>query len=107
MFSKSAVLALFSLALTASANPLPQRSGNNLPCDPIHVIAARGSTDPYPGPQGSIINAICAEYPAGQCGYEDIVYPATFDDYCNSVSAGARNGIQQITSFAQRCPDSK
>ncbi|KAK6853677.1 acetylxylan esterase 2, partial [Apiospora arundinis] len=41
------------------------------------------------------------------CGYEDIQYPATFENYCASAGAGVKNGIAQLTAYAKRCPSAK
>lgn len=75
------------------------------PCDAVHVFIARGSTEPYPGRQSAVADAVCADITP--CGSEDIIYPATFEDYCNSAGAGVANGTAQVTAYAERCPDAK
>lgn len=74
-------------------------------CDAVHIFIARGSTEPYPGRQSAVVDAVCADITS--CGYEDIIYPATFEDYCNSAAAGVANGTAQVTAYAERCTDAK
>jgi hypothetical protein len=79
-------------------------------CQQYHIFIARGSDSSYPGHQGPLVNLICQEL--DDCGYENIVYPANSSstgpgNWCPSAHKGAVNGQQQLTDYAQRCPNSK
>lgn len=75
-------------------------------CDAVHVFLARGTSEGYPGRQISVVNAVCDGI--SSCGYEDILYPASFvPDYCTSVGQGVVNGTAQITAYAAQCPDAQ
>lgn len=74
-------------------------------CQSVHIFVARGSTEPYPGTQSKIIDAVCQG--VSSCGYEDIGYAATFENYCNSAQGGVTNGTALIKAYNARCPDSK
>lgn len=75
-------------------------------CKDVHVFLARGNNEPYPGRQGNLITAICSGL--GSCDYEDIKFYNPLESvYCDSVFEGARNGIDQITTYNKKCPDSK
>ncbi|KAI1077920.1 carbohydrate esterase family 5 protein [Whalleya microplaca] len=101
MVAKTVLLAVLQAA-AATAGALPQRQES---CDAVHILIARGSEEPYPGRQSKLADAICDGLES--CGSEDIVYPATFSDYCNSAFAGVSNGTAQITAYAERCPDAR
>lgn len=76
------------------------------PCQEVHIFLAKGGNEPYPGRQGKLAGAICYGLPS--CDYEDIqYYNANGSDYCAGVSEGDRNGLAQITAYANRCPDAK
>ncbi|KAK8060570.1 hypothetical protein PG996_010500 [Apiospora saccharicola] len=102
------LLAATALAQAATAAPAapPILEDRQTACQSVHVFIARGSTEPYPGRQGALADAICSGV-SGGCGYEDIQYPATFENYCASAGAGVKNGLAQITAYAQRCPNAK
>ena len=98
-----ATLALSHLALAVPATVVEERQGG---CQDVHLFLARGTSEPYPGRQSKIVQAVCQGI--GNCGYEDIMYPAGFSpSYCASVSAGINAGTSQITAYAARCPNSK
>ncbi|KAK7955959.1 uncharacterized protein PG986_005181 [Apiospora aurea] len=99
------LLAATALAQAATAAPLIEE--RQAACQSVHVFIARGSTEPYPGRQGALADAICSGVSGGGCGYEDIQYPATFENYCASAGAGVKNGLAQITAYARRCPQAK
>lgn len=104
MRSKIAILSALALHVLASPVPVPQTV--NTPCHEVHIFLARGSEEPYPGRQSNLVDAICRGI--SSCGYEDIVYPATFANYCEaSVPVGVANGKAQIEAYSTRCPDSK
>ncbi|KLU83801.1 hypothetical protein MAPG_02852 [Magnaporthiopsis poae ATCC 64411] len=94
-----------ALAVLPAALAAPVVEERQLPCQAVHVFLARGSNEPYPGRQSKIVSAVCNGI--SSCGYEDIKYPATFQNYCSSVSTGVANGIAQITAYAARCPNAK
>ncbi|KAI1339847.1 Alpha/Beta hydrolase protein [Xylariaceae sp. FL0016] len=103
MFIRSSIGAL-SLALQLVAARPAQLNQRQTDCDDVHIFISRGSDEDYPGRQISIVDAVCADITS--CGYEDIIYPATLDDYCDSVYAGVTNGTAQITAYSESCPDS-
>ncbi|KAJ4312322.1 hypothetical protein N0V84_009983 [Fusarium piperis] len=75
-------------------------------CKEVHVFLAKGNNEPYPGRQGKLAGAICSGLDS--CDYEDIQFYNPLEaPYCGSVFEGAKNGIQQITAYNKRCPDSK
>lgn len=75
-------------------------------CSDVHIFLAKGWNEPYPGRQGGLAGAICYGLPS--CDYEDIQFE-NYDgtDFCVAVSEGARNGLDQMNSYAARCPGSK
>ncbi|KAI0884890.1 carbohydrate esterase family 5 protein [Annulohypoxylon maeteangense] len=79
--------------------------GRQTACQDVHFFIARGSTEPYPGRQEDLVNAVCEGL--SSCGYEDIIYPASFDNYCASAYGGVVNGTAQITAYAESCPNAK
>ncbi|KAH6842440.1 Alpha/Beta hydrolase protein [Chaetomium sp. MPI-CAGE-AT-0009] len=97
------ILALSQLAFAAPAAVVEERQQA---CQDVHIFLARGTSEPYPGRQSKIVSAVCQGIRS--CGYEDIVYPASFNpSYCASVSAGISVGTSQLTAYARRCPNSK
>ncbi|KAI1412357.1 carbohydrate esterase family 5 protein [Hypoxylon sp. FL1857] len=74
-------------------------------CEDVHLFVARGSEEDYPGRQEVLVDAVCEG--KSSCGYEDIIYPATFGNYCTSAFDGVTNGTAQITAYADNCPDAK
>ncbi|KAI1480477.1 carbohydrate esterase family 5 protein [Daldinia sp. EC12] len=102
MLTKSLLVVALLKATAATPVDLNERQ---TACEDVHFFIARGSTEPYPGRQVDLVNRVCEGL--SSCGYEDIKYPATFEDYCNSAFAGVTNGIAQITAYAERCPDAK
>jgi len=100
--------ALFLPALAASALAAPfQASPRQVSCaSGVHIIAARGSTEPQgEGPLQNVSSLIEASIP----GSDDIavVYPADLVPYESSEEAGVTNMTQEITSYVQQCPNSK
>ncbi|KAG4260118.1 hypothetical protein FPRO03_01941 [Fusarium proliferatum] len=95
-------LFLIPLAIGAPSVDIEERQA---PCQNVHIFLARGTDEPYPGRQSSLVSAICSGLPS--CGYENINYPASFNTYCTSIYAGITGGLSQITAYANRCPDSK
>lgn len=111
-FLQSAILLLntisstSALPFTSNSDALTTRQASDLPCSSVHVFLAKGGNEPYPGRQGKLAGAICYGLPS--CDYEDILYyNANGSDYCAGVSEGDRNGLAQLTAYADRCPDAK
>lgn len=98
---------LFSIISSISALPYNGLAiRQEVPCQEVHIFLAKGGNEPYPGRQGKLAGAICYDLPS--CDYEDILYyNANGSDYCAGVSEGDRNGLAQITAYADRCPDAK
>ncbi|KAI0113176.1 carbohydrate esterase family 5 protein [Daldinia grandis] len=96
---------LFTALLEAAAATPINLDERQTACEDIHFFIARGSTEPYPGSQKDLVNRVCEGLTS--CGYEDIIYPATFEDYCNSAYGGVANGTAQITAYAESCPEAK
>ena len=92
---------VLALAAASAAYAAPVSS-----CASLHMIVARGSTEP-PG-EGSV-GAITAQIQSLIAGSssEGIVYPATLEDYQSSESQGAAAMVQAITDYVQACPTSK
>ncbi|KAJ9316528.1 CAZyme family CE5 [Paecilomyces variotii] len=104
-----AILRALSIGLTTGhavwATQITERTQS---CSSVHFFLARGTSEPYPGTQGQLVNATCSQL--SNCDYEDIIYPATSnstDGFCWSVESGVQNGTQQLIDYANRCPDSK
>lgn len=76
------------------------------PCEDVHFFLARGNNEPYPGRQGALVAATCDGL--SSCGYEDLIYSALYTDLsCQTTYDGTMAGITQLTSYAERCPNSK
>ncbi|KAI0471536.1 cutinase [Xylariaceae sp. FL0804] len=93
-------------ALTAAPQLARAQNSGLSTCTDVHIFLARGNNEPYPGRQGALVDAICAQL--SSCDYEDIV----FDDglgteYCGAVAAGDSAGTSQIADYNGRCPDTK
>jgi acetylxylan esterase len=79
-------------------------------CQKHHIFVARGSDSGYPGHNGPLIVSICDKL--DDCGYEDIIYPANssyagVNAWCKSAHIGAQHAQEQMTSYAEKCPDAK
>ncbi|KAF5007066.1 hypothetical protein FDECE_6570 [Fusarium decemcellulare] len=91
------------LAAAVESHSLGARDSD---CKDVHVFLAKGNNEPYPGRQGKLAGAICSGLDS--CDYEDIKFYNPLEaPYCDSVFEGAKNGIQQITDYNKKCPDSK
>ncbi|POS79058.1 hypothetical protein DHEL01_v202544 [Diaporthe helianthi] len=77
-------------------------------CHDVHVFLARGNNE-LPGAatrQTSLVTAICDGRKS--CGWEDIDYVNPTDNkYAEACYEGAINGLKQIRSYGDDCPDSK
>lgn len=91
--------------LKVAATTPSDLAGRQTACEAVHFFIARGTTEPYPGRQEDLVKAVCEGL--SSCGFEDIIYPASFDDYCGSAYGGVVNGTAQITAYAESCPDAK
>lgn len=97
------LLAAATAVAAAPAELMPRQDNS---CRDVHIFLAKGWNEPYPGRQGGLAGAICYGLPS--CDYEDIqYYNAEGSDFCAAVSEGARNGLNQMNSYAARCPNSK
>ncbi|KAJ3464386.1 hypothetical protein MRS44_009172 [Fusarium solani] len=95
--------AALPLVLAATAQGHAARDTD---CKDVHIFLAKGNNEPYPGRQGKLAGAICSGLDS--CDYEDIQFYNPLEaPYCGSVFEGAKNGIQQITAYNKKCPDSK
>ncbi|RSL54495.1 hypothetical protein CEP51_014702 [Fusarium floridanum] len=98
---KTAITLPLVLAATAQGH-----STRDTDCKDVHIFLAKGNNEPYPGRQGKLAGAICSGLDS--CDYEDIQFYNPLEaPYCGSVFEGAKNGIQQITAYNKKCPDSK
>ncbi|KAI0828776.1 carbohydrate esterase family 5 protein [Hypoxylon sp. FL0890] len=98
-------VALLSLSIVFLALVKAQETGLDT-CTDVHIFLSRGNNEPYPGRQGKLVQAICSGL--ASCDYEDIVFDnALTTEYCGAVEAGREAGIEQITAYNKRCPDTK
>ncbi|RSL63030.1 hypothetical protein CEP54_005425 [Fusarium duplospermum] len=98
---KTAITLPLILAATAQGH-----AARDTDCEDVHIFLAKGNNEPYPGRQGKLAGAICSGLDS--CDYEDIQFYNPLEaPYCGSVFEGAKNGIQQITAYNKKCPDSK
>jgi hypothetical protein len=77
-------------------------------CHDIHIIMARGNNEVAGAMtrQNSVVNAICEGRES--CGWEDIDYDNPLDNkYAEACYEGVVNGMKQIRSYGESCPESK
>lgn len=103
MFLRAATLLLLGRVLAAPVEIDSRQSG----CPNIHVFGARETTAPVGyGSAGTVVNLILNAHPGATS--EAINYPAAGgNSYGSSVQAGVKAVTSQVTSFAQRCPNTK
>lgn len=101
----STKVTLSSLLLAAAPAVLAQSTGTGS-CTDVHMFLARGWNEDFPGRQGALASAVCADLPGKTCDYEDVNYDAYSTDYCPSVAAGEVIALRQIDEYHARCPDS-
>ncbi|KAH7115086.1 Alpha/Beta hydrolase protein [Dendryphion nanum] len=79
---------------------------NTTSCQKYHIFTARGSNAQKPGHAADLIRQVCTNL-GGDCNFEDIDFPARGggNGWCESASLGATNGVKQLKSYAERCPD--
>ncbi|PLB53248.1 acetylxylan esterase precursor [Aspergillus steynii IBT 23096] len=103
MLSKLSAALLVGTALATPADV--QTRQNN--CPSIHVFGARETTaSPGFGTAGQVVNLVLNAHPGATS--EAIDYPATGDNqYNTSVQKGVKAVTNQVTSFVNRCPNTK
>lgn len=90
---------------TALTSPIPQDS-TNATCAPVNILIARASTEPQgPGIIGSLAVLIERDNPGTT--QESVVYPATLINYASSSTMGTEALTAQLTSYVEKCEDSK
>nr|ADZ98863.1 acetyl xylan esterase [Chrysosporium lucknowense] len=108
---KVTAVAVPVLAGIASANPVDVEARQS--CPEVHVFGARETTAPpgYGTSQG-LVNMVVQAYPGATS--EAINYPACGGqascggiDYNTSANQGTQAVVSAVTSFNQRCPDTK
>jgi acetylxylan esterase len=99
----SVSLAVVAAAATASA----QNSTEPVGCaSGLYILVARGSTeDPGPGVFGEVAQDIADKIPGAVVGALD--YPATFQDYDDSVTDGTKSLRRALDDYHTNCPDGK
>lgn len=104
MHLKTVAASLSAAAHLALGLPaLEARQHADSSCETVHIFLARGTTEDYPGPLLDVATAICDG--VDSCGYEDIVYPASYlPDYCTSEGLGVVHGTSQVEDYASGCP---
>ena len=97
------LIAPLLLGASLAAPLLEQRQSS---CAPVHIIAARGSTEaPGPGAMASLAALIQAAYPGTDL--ESINYPAKLFPYDDSSAQGTAATTSQLTNYVNACPNSK
>jgi acetylxylan esterase len=96
-------LLLLPGVLAAPAPDLEERQS----CAKVYVFGARESTVPQGyGSSQAMIQLIQGAYPG--TGSEAIVYPAAGGNaYESSVASGITAVVNQVSAYAQKCPDTK
>jgi len=85
---------------------LPFLHSRNGPASPLHIIAARASTEsPGPWVTGSLATLIQNSNPGTDL--ESVNYPATINNYASSSAQGTAALTAQITAYVNSCPSSK
>lgn len=77
-------------------------------CHDMHIFLARGNNEVAGAStrQTSVVQAVCDGRKS--CGWEDIDYDNPLDNkYAEACHDGAVNGLKQIRSYGEDCPDSK
>ncbi|KAI3395753.1 hypothetical protein diail_922 [Diaporthe ilicicola] len=77
-------------------------------CHDIHIFLARGNNEVAGAAtrQSYVVQAVCDG--RDSCGWEDIDYDNPLDnEYAVACHEGAVNGLEQIRSYGEDCPDSK
>ncbi|RMZ16771.1 hypothetical protein D0862_01097 [Hortaea werneckii] len=105
----STVLLALSSSLLFAAPALTQSTGTGS-CTDVHIFLGKGWNSRYDNQrQTQLVDAICNDLGSDvSCDYEDIILNnLEGTEYCPAVEEGDQNGKQQITAYAQKCPESK
>ena len=95
-----------ALLVSALAAPLQPYLTQDTCATGVHIIAARGSTEPQgEGPLQNVSSLIESSI----AGSDDmaVIYPADLIPYDSSEESGVTNMTNMITSYVSACPDSK
>lgn len=102
----TAVLAALPFARAQNVN---QGAKTTAACNDVAIFMARGNNAVYHDDRTKpFIDATCGKFQAQghSCDYMDIVFDATLGaDFCPTIQGGAVNGVNQITQYNARCPD--
>jgi hypothetical protein len=93
------------VAMAAALRVVSALNIRQFECHDVHIFLARGAGDLYPGPMGPIVTPVCQGI--ASCGSENVQYPGTVDQVCNSITVGVANATNEITGYAKYCPRSK
>ena len=97
---------MFLAASGSLAHPVLDARQSTSCATGVHMIVARGSTEPQgEGVESSVVSAVSQSI-SGSDG-EGIVYPASLTDYTSSESQGVTAMTNDIKSYTQQCPDTK
>ncbi|KAF9452243.1 carbohydrate esterase family 5 protein [Macrolepiota fuliginosa MF-IS2] len=103
MFSKT----LTAFVLTASALSVAALPAPTSPCAAVHIIAARGSTEPPgPGAIGALVTQV-QQQSSQTVSTAAVDYPATLTNYANSSAQGTSATKTMLTNQANACPNQK
>ena len=98
----TALATTISLVQPATANNIARQDD----CDNVHIFLAKGNNETEPGRQQKLVDALCSGLDS--CNYEDIKFDNRYETvFCRSLEEGAKNGREQLTDYAERCPDSR
>ncbi|KAK4082061.1 hypothetical protein PCL_06909 [Purpureocillium lilacinum] len=97
-----ALIASLAQAISMGGDALEDRQES---CAQIHLLVARGSTEPPgDGQLGSLAARIIRAHQGAT--QEAIDYPALLNPYSTSVRAGTAAVLNQLTAYVRRCPNS-
>ena len=104
-------IALCSFLIGASIaypvlSDLPTRQVTSSCATGVHMIVARGSTEPQgEGPIVNVTSMVEAAVPGSDS--VAVIYPATLLPYASSEEAGVTNMTTMIQQYVQSCPNTK
>jgi acetylxylan esterase len=92
-------------AMFGQATALPATAQASSCASGVHIIVARGTTEPQgQGLEAIAVQAILKRIPGSDA--VSVVYPASFD-IVPSEAAGVRNMTKLVEDYAAACPNSK
>jgi acetylxylan esterase len=95
-----------SIERRQDAPPKSPAKGSGKACAPLHILAARASTNAQgEGMTASTNSAINSLVPGPDV--EAIVFPASLPPYSPSASKGVQATKDQLRAYVERCPESK